>query len=158
MHPLLLLLASAAAAPANSTESSGAILHWNETALQAIKEDRTVPPIAARNLALLHGAIYDAVNAIDRTHTVFHVEATAPLGASMEAAASGAAHRVLTQLYPKQKKRFDAALDAALAALTDGRARQDGLAFGQSVADYMLAWRAEDGSDFRGPFISESAP
>jgi PAP2 superfamily len=158
MHPILLLLASAAAAPANSTEPNDAILHWNETALQAIKEDRTVPPIAARNLALLHAAIYDAVNAIDRTHTVFHVEATAPLGASMAAAASGAAYRVLTQLYPKQKKRFDAALDAALGAVADGPARQDGLAFGQEVADKMLAWRAEDGSDIKGPFVSESAP
>jgi hypothetical protein len=156
MHPILLLLASAAITEVPAPHD--AVLHWNETALQAIKEDRTVPPVAARNLALLHGAIYDAVNDIDRTHTVYHVEATAPLGASMEAAASGAAYRLLTQLYPKQKKRFDAALNTALAAVADGPARQDGLAFGQDVADKMLAWRAEDGSDIKGPFVSETGP
>jgi membrane-associated phospholipid phosphatase len=162
MHPILLLLASAAAAevptPPDRIEYRDAVLHWNETALQAIKEDRTAPPVAARGLALLHAAIYDAVNAIDRTHTVFHVDATPPLGASMEAAASGSAYRVLTQLYPKQKKRFDAALDAALREVAGGPARDDGLAFGQGVADKMLAWRAEDGSDRKGPFVSESAP
>ena len=94
MYPILLLMASTATAdaptpPDRVEDRDDAVLLWNETALQAIKEDRTPPPVAARNLAILHAAIYDAVNAIDRTHTVYHVDAAAPAGASMEAAAAG---------------------------------------------------------------------
>ncbi len=156
MHTILLLLASAAAAETPAPHD--AVLFWNETALQAVKEARTPAPVVAHNLAVLHAAVYDAVNDIDRTHTVFHVDATAPLGASMEAAVSGAAYRVLTRLYPKQTKRFDAALAVALAGVADGSARDDGIAFGQETADKILAWRGEDGADRKGPFDSESGP
>src|SRR5437763_674719 len=44
------------------------VLRWNETALNAIRAEGTPPPLAARNLAIVHAAIYDAVNAIRRTH------------------------------------------------------------------------------------------
>jgi PAP2 superfamily len=163
MHPILLLLASAAIADAATPPDrvefrDDVVLLWNEAALQAIKEDHTPPPVAARNLALLHAAIYDAVNAIDRTHSVYHVDATAPPGASLEAAAAGAAQRVLLQLYPRQAKRFNAALEASLIGVPDGPPRDGGIALGQSVADKMLAWRATDGFDRKGPFVAESAP
>ena len=162
MHPILFLLAASTMAdaptPPDRVEDRDVVLRWNETALQAIKEDRTPPPMAARNLAILHAAIYDAVNAIDRTHAVYHVDAAAPSGASMEAAAAGAAHRVLTQLFAKQTTRFDAALEETLRWIPDGRARDDGLALGRSVADRMLAWRANDGSARKGPVVAESAP
>ena len=163
MHALLLLLACTAAAddptpPDRVAFRDDVVLQWNDTALRTIKEERTPPPMAARNLAILHAAIYDAVNAIDRMHTAYHVEAAAAPGASMEAAASGAAHRVLTQLYPKQAKRFDAVLADSLVGVPDGPALDGGLALGESVADKMLAWRADDGADRKGPSVSESAP
>ena len=163
MYPLLLLLASAAAADAPTSSSrvefhDDAVLTWNQAALEAIKEERTPPPVAARNLAVLHAAVYDAVNAVDRTHTVYHVEAAAPAGASMEAAASAAAHRVLTRLYPKQTKRFDDLLAAALNGIPDGPALSAGLDLGESIADKMLEWRQDDGAERKAPVVSESAP
>jgi hypothetical protein len=160
VYSILLLLAVADAPTPSDHTGAGddMVLLWNEAALAAIKEDHTPPPVAARNLAVLHAAIYDAVNAIDRTHTVFHVNAVAPPGASVEAAAAGAAHRVLNQLYPKQAKRFDAALTDSLAGVPDGPALNGGLALGDSVAAKMLAWRAGDGEGRKGPFVSESAP
>src|SRR5204863_3467243 len=66
------------------------VLRWNEVALQAIRTEKTPPPIAARNLAIMHLAIYDAVMAIERTHEPCLVDASAPAGASAEAAATAA--------------------------------------------------------------------
>ncbi len=150
MYPILLLVAAAATAdpptPPDRVEDRDPVLRWNQAALQAIKQDRTPPPMAARNLAILHASIYDAVNAIDRSHAVYHVAVEAPAGASMEAAAAGAAHDVLTRLYPKEAKRFDAILDDELLWLPEGLARDDGLVLGRDVAARMLAWRADDGS------------
>ena len=44
------------------------VTDWNNAALDAIRVDRTAPPIASRSLAIVHVAIYEAVNGIARTH------------------------------------------------------------------------------------------
>src|SRR5437667_12526663 len=78
------------------------VLHWNEEALQAIRVAKTPPPLAARNLAMVHAAVYDAVNAVTRTHSAYLIDAHPPQGTSAEVAATVAAHRVLIELYPAQ--------------------------------------------------------
>jgi hypothetical protein len=132
------------AAPAPASDD--AVLRWNEVHLQAIRAGQTPPPLAARNLAIMHAAIYDAVNAILRTHQPYRVAASPTRPASPEAAAVAAAHRVLISLYPAQVARFDDALDASLCAIPGGPARQAGVEMGQYVAERLLAWRANDGS------------
>src|SRR6185295_4472209 len=72
--------------------------------------------------------------------------ASAPGGASPEAAAAAAAHRVLVALYPAQQSTFDAALATSLAAIPDGAAKTAGVSWGESVADQILALRANDHS------------
>src|SRR5438552_3950993 len=66
------------------------VIKWNEIALQAIRDDRSPPPIAARHLAIVHVSIYDAVMAITRTHQQYFVDATPFPGASPDAAAAAA--------------------------------------------------------------------
>jgi hypothetical protein len=122
------------------------VLRWNEVQLQAIRAEHTPPPIAARNLAIVHAAIFDAVNAVRPTHHSFYVQARATQAASAEAAACVAAHRALVSLYPRQVERFDDALDASLGAVPDGAAKDTGVRLGQYVAEKMLRWRARDGS------------
>lgn len=122
------------------------VLVWNEETLQAIRAEKTPPPIAARNLAMVHAAIYDAVNAVARTHTAFLVNARPPADTSMEAAAAVAAHRVLIALYPGQAKRLNAVLRSSLLEVPDGPARDEGVALGKFVAEQMLEWRSKDGS------------
>lgn len=129
------------------TPEGDAALDWNQTLLNAIKSDKTAPPKAARNMAMVHAAIYDAVNAIEQTHEVYHVGADAPDGASEEAAAAAAAHRVLVNLYPQQTATFDAALQASLAEIADGKAETDGVNLGKSVADQIVQWRSADGAN-----------
>jgi hypothetical protein len=69
------------------------ILAWNEAMLRAIKDEHTPPPLAARNLAILHAAMYDTVNTIRRTHAPYRFRETRnvnvrPVDASAEVAAT----------------------------------------------------------------------
>jgi membrane-associated phospholipid phosphatase len=121
------------------------VLIWNDAALDAIRAEKTPPPMAARNLAMMHAAIYEVVNAVERTHWYYVLDIHPPECTSPEAAAAVAAHRVLVALYPRQAKRFDAVLRATLPG-GNGPTVQHGVVLGQFVAEQMLAWRADDGS------------
>ena len=129
-----------------------AVVRWNEVALQTIRTDRTPPPVAARNLAIVHLAIYDAVMAIERTHQPYLNDVSAPAGTSTEAAAVAAAHWSLVALYPKQRQRIDAQLKHEWIDLPFTPARGAGVELGRSVADRILAARRDDGSGTPGNY------
>lgn len=123
------------------------VIEWSMTTLDAIRADRTAPPKAARVLAMVHVAMFDAVNLIDGgCEPYLELDFGAPRGASLEAAAAAAAHAVLVAAYPGQAATFDGALEASLTALPDGRAKDDGVAVGQAVGAAILAERADDGA------------
>src|SRR5262245_22660516 len=130
-----------------TTSGDDVVLVWNEASLKAIRAEKTPPPLAARQLAMVHVAIYDAVNPIRCTHETFRVDADPQPGTSPVAAAAAAAHRVLTDLYPGRIRQFDDLLTRSLEAVPDRNARQRGVSFGRLVARNVLAWRAGDGSD-----------
>jgi hypothetical protein len=121
------------------------VLEWNDLALQLVRHDKTPPPMAARNLAIMHAAVFDAVNSVTRKHKAYLTEARTPVGTSAEAAAASAAHRVLVALHPGQKAALDAALRHSL-VLMPAAGKADGVALGLLVADRMLASRSKDGS------------
>lgn len=97
-----------------------------------------------RTLAMLHIAMFDAINSIERRYTPYHLEVQASAGASAEAAAAQAAHDVLSALLPAQQAAYDAALAAQLNGIPRGRARQ-GIAIGKQAAAAVLEWRTNDG-------------
>jgi len=97
-----------------------------------------------RPAAMVHIAMFDAVNAIERAYTPYRFEVRASRGASAEAAAAQAAHDVLTALFPTQHATFDTVLQSQLANLPPGRKRQ-GIAIGSAVARAVLEWRENDG-------------
>jgi PAP2 superfamily/Domain of unknown function (DUF4214) len=123
-----------------------AVIDWNQTLLNAIRVDKTPPPVASRAMAMVQAAVYDAVNAIDGSHATYQISVSAPAGASMPAAAAAAAYRVLTNLFPAQQARFDAALASSLSDVPDNAAKLDGLQVGRAAADGILALRANDNS------------
>jgi hypothetical protein len=145
MTGTLFLLLFAAGAP-SQVPAPDVVLVWNEAALRAVRTERTPPPQVARHLAMLHAAVYDAVNAVRPAHRFYRFPTPVAGPTSAETAASVAAHRVLVELYPRQVDAFDAALDACLAAVPDGPAKDAGVALGQSVAERVMAWRQDDGS------------
>jgi membrane-associated phospholipid phosphatase len=134
------------------------VTDWNEVALRAIKTDQTPPPLASRALAILHTAIYDAVNGITRSHEPYLVS-DEPWGeASVEAAALAAGHFVLVQLYPAQQATFDAVYHNGLGATDDTPTQRAGIAWGESVANAILAVRANDGSAEVAAYVPGSRP
>lgn len=121
-----------------------AVMDWNATAAAL---PIAVPPVHARVMAAMHGAVHDALNAIEPRHETFRFQVEAPAGASKDAAVAGAAHGVLVALVPSQKAALDTALARSLASIGDERAKADGIVVGRTVAERMLAWRARDNFD-----------
>ncbi len=167
MIALSMLLMSAAHAPAQPqpdvrvqvlSAKQDMVLKWNDIALHAVRMDRSPPPVAARNLAIMHLSIYDAVMALERTHQPYLVDATPKPGSSAEAAAAAAAHRALTALYPKQRDYFDAMMKLCWSDMPANQARDDGADFGRFVADKMLESRRGDNSDWESRFDYKREP
>ncbi len=126
--------------------AGNAVLDWNEEAVDAIRLARNPPPLAALLYATYHVAIFDAVNGITRTNQGWLVNDPAPAGADMNAAIASAAYTVLDQLFIATNPRtLRIAYDNALAAIPDGQAKADGIAWGKKVAMAVLAKRADSG-------------
>jgi hypothetical protein len=141
-----------ALALAGSPLAADVVTEWNDVLLDAVRTDRTNPPRMTRFAAMVHTAIYDAVVGIVGGYEPYAVTDPAPPGASPEAAAAAAAHRVLADVYPAQQATFDAALAASLAAIPDGQPKQDGIDWGETVADEILSLRAGDGAADTVPY------
>jgi len=120
------------------------VLEWNELLLQSLAAQPPRVPLA-RNMAIVHVAMFDAVNAIDRSYEPYYADVHASRGASKEAAAAQAAHDTLTALYPARQAIYDGALAEDLAGIPAGLARQ-GVAVGKEVARQILELRADDGA------------
>lgn len=129
-----------------SAAGADVVTDWNAIAVDAVASHRTNPPVATRNFALVHGAVYDAVNGIVGDHLPYLMSDAGPAGASLEAAAAAAAHHVLVAVYPDAKGSFDAELAASLAAVPEGPPKEDGIAWGVHCAEALLEARADDGA------------
>lgn len=138
------------------------VVQWNRTLLVIVRthgaQPATIHP--TRSFALLHAAIYDAVNSIDRTHKPYLVDLPrASRSASQGAAAAAAAHEVLSQLYPAFQATLDTQLQQELTQIADGAAKTDGISIGQGVADLILDLRGNDGSSAPPvPYVFGNAP
>jgi membrane-associated phospholipid phosphatase len=142
-------------------ESGQPVIDWNRTLLSIVNTPGAQPANIqpTRNFAILHAAIYDAVNAIDRSHEPYLIDVRAPRDASETAAADAAAHTALVGLYPAQQSTLDADYAAELAKVPDGPAKDQGVQLGQEVARDLLAIRAGDGSNVTAPpFVPGTNP
>ena len=133
------------------------VIYWNQVQLQAIENDASTPEVASRGLAMVSASVYDAVNAINGTPG-YYVSLKAPADASADAAVASASYTVLSYLYPAQQSNLDAILAADLANIPDGQSKTDGLAVGQSVANTIIAMRADDGSTSYVAYTPGTAP
>jgi PAP2 superfamily len=148
--------ADSAAGPADE------VIQWNKTLLTIVRtpgaQPATVHP--TRSFAIVHAAVYDAVNAIDATHEPYlvRVEHVSP-HASQEAAAVAAAHETLVTLYPTFQTTLDRQYDQSLAQIPDGADKTTGIDLGRAVALATLALRSDDGSAATPiPFVFGNVP
>jgi hypothetical protein len=131
---------------------------WNVLALEAIRFANTPPPAASRQLAMLHVAMFDAVNGLGGGFLSFRVHTNPPPVAAAEAALAAAANHVLRYGFPQFTARFDEALQAQLRVILDGPAEQAGVAWGRQVAQEILRERDFDGANVGVDYRPSSGP
>jgi hypothetical protein len=138
--------ATSAAAPTNP------VLRWSAVAESAISAGR--PPASSTVLGgMVHGAIYDAVAAVEGGLEPFMTRVTAAPGASVDAAVAQAARDVLVARVPGQSATVQAAYDVAMAEIPAGPAKTAGSAAGAAAAAGMLAARQGDHYDDVVPYV-----
>ena len=122
------------------------IVQWNRVLMETIltpgQHPATIMPV--RSYAIMHTAMFDAVNSIEGSHTPYLTDVPGSQNASVQAAAAQAARDVLVGLYPTRIAIFDAELAVSLQGIEEYRAQQ-GIRVGQIVAERILAVRATDG-------------
>src|SRR5690242_1820042 len=147
-------------AHASSSSQPDQVIQWNRTLLQILQtpgaQPATIHP--TRSMAIVHLAIYDAVNAIVGGHAPY-LRVHAPRSASPEAAAAAAAHTALRVLFPDQQSVIDAKFADSLSQIGTGASVRQGIRVGNAAANAILAARTNDGSDTTPPaFVPRSGP
>jgi hypothetical protein len=138
----------AAIADGAARSRGNAVTHWNTVAIDVFKPTQGTNPMAqARSFAILHAAIHDALNAIDRRFAAYTPGLADAHGASEDAAVAAAAHDVLVAQVPEQALLVDDTYSRALAGIPDGAAKAGGIAVGQASAAANMLRRRNDGSE-----------
>jgi membrane-associated phospholipid phosphatase len=148
------------AAP-NAAVAVDPVIAWNQTLVGILGTPGAQPATihATRSLAILHAAIYDAVDSIEHTSAPYAISIKAPRRADPTAAAAAAGYAVLADLYPSQQETISSEFDSLLSPIPNGYHKYEGVRTGEAVASALLALRADDGSSLQQPaFTPGSAP
>jgi hypothetical protein len=136
------LLALTVAVPARAD----AVTEWNVNATTALgAAPAQAPTVTTIHLAMVHGAVYDAVNSIDGRYEPYLVQIRARRWFAQDAAVATAAYRVLAAVRPDQQPSLATQYAASLAKVPAGVAKDGGVAVGRIAASAMLAAREDDG-------------
>jgi hypothetical protein len=124
------------------------VVHWNTVAVDAFAPSQGTNPMAqSRTFAILHAAIHDALNAIDRRYEAYTPGLPAARHASADAAVAAAAREVLVRLLPDRATLVESAYGRALMTVRDGPAKAAGIATGLAAARATINRRQDDGAD-----------
>src|SRR5262249_50327923 len=142
--------------------NANVITDWDDKALVLVTPmasfGGTSPYMAQRMMAMVHAAMFDAINSIEQRYRPFLVQLPTAPTTSKEAAAAAAAATVLQTIDEKTAGQVKAALAAYLASIADGAAKTDGVTLGTAVAAKVLEARANDGSDAPDDYRPRTAP
>jgi len=125
------------------------IMDWNVKGDAIAAEKLVLPAQQSRAMSMLHIAMFEAVNAIERRYAPYKLTLSADRSTSKEAAAATAAHDILVSIYPDQKSMLDTALEKSLADVRDSEGKIKGIALGKEAAEGVIAFRANDGAAAR---------
>jgi hypothetical protein len=157
LRKVLLAVTTLCAAP---SAFANIITDWDEKAVAAV-----VPSLAGaspyppqRMIGMVHAAMFDAVNSIERRYRPYLVQLPAEPTTSKEAAAAAAAAAVLATIDAKTAGDMKAALAAYLASIPDGAAKSNGVKLGEAVAAKVVEARANDGSDAPDAYRPRTTP
>jgi hypothetical protein len=134
------------------------IMDWNAKADEIATQKQLTPFPHGRGLAMLHVAMFEAVNAIERRYIPYKLDLAADRSTSKEAAAASAGYHVLVALYPDQKANLDATFVAMLAGVAEGEPKTKGIDLGKKAAAEIIALRANDGADAPEDYRPHTSP
>jgi hypothetical protein len=148
-------------------DRASSVRHWNQVAIDASGLDHTPvapgenrnfgeqlgPGRASRAMAIVHLAVFEAVNSIEGGYKSYVGLAPAKKGTSLQAAVAQAAHDTLASLFPSQAPSFDSQLADDLSAIQEGGMKNNGIALGKRAAAAILTERANDGSQHSEPRV-----
>ncbi|HEX8246601.1 MAG TPA: vanadium-dependent haloperoxidase [Pyrinomonadaceae bacterium] len=136
------------------------VTDWNNIAdTVAVTNAKRAPAASVVDMAYVHAAVYDAVNAIDGRYSPYAVSlSNVPKTSSQDAAAASAAYHVLKTLFPGQNSFLELKYVQYLENIPDGGAKTKGVEVGREVANRFMALRANDGRDAAVPFSQGSGP
>ena len=164
---IILVLFALTAARAQTTDERDAnlpgenvVFQWNRVLQDTIRTPGQQPAtiFAVRSFAMMHAAMFDAVNSIDGSYTPYLIEVPINARASREAAAAKAAHDVLLALYPTRQAIYASELSDSLVGIS-GIRLSEGIRIGEVVAARLLMVRANDGWNApQTPYVLSLAP
>ena len=142
-----------------SSARADVVQDWNDTLCTVAETvvSKHNPGVPTRAMAMMNGSIYDVFQAVHRTHQPFKVNTLAP-GASVDAAASQAAYRVLSDMYPEMQATLDSTLSTRLGAVANGPAKTAGVDLGNLVAQQYLDAHQNDGWDLPDAYTPTVGP
>jgi PAP2 superfamily len=151
-YALAAALTGLAALVAPAVGSADTVTQWNQNAANALYVTAAQPPnVSVLHMAMVQGAVYDAVNAIDGSREGYLLTSrVATPTDSKDAAAATAAYRTLLNIVPAQQPGLQPLYEGTLAGIPDGAAKARGIAVGEAAAAAMIAARTADGRF--GPF------
>jgi hypothetical protein len=156
------VIAAWTAMAASGTAWANVITDWDEKALVVVAPMASFggssPYMAQRMMAMVHAAMFDAVNSIDRRYQQYLMQLPTDPATSKEAAAAVAAASVLTSIDQKTAGEMKIALTNYLAAIPEGAAKSDGIKLGEAVAAKVLDVRANDGSGAPDAYRPRTTP
>jgi hypothetical protein len=138
------------------------ITDWDEKGIAAVRAmanlGGTNPYLAQRMMAIVHAAMFDAVNSIERRYRPYLVQLPVDPATSKDAAAAAAAAAILTTISPKTADEMKVALAIYLGSIPDGAAKSDGVKLGETVAAKVLEARANDGAEAPDAYRPRTTP
>jgi hypothetical protein len=153
-----MLLALLLSAPITAA-AGNVVTDWDEKAVSIVQTGTAPPPpLGFRTMAILHSAMFDAVNSIEPRYKPYKVRLAATPDTSKESAAAAAAAAVLIKLFPDAAADVQSTLTSYLATLPDGEAKAKGVKLGQEVAEKILEARANDGASAPDAYRPKTRP
>ncbi len=141
-----------------TTARADVVTDWNAKVVEAGYVQKLRPDVHARAMAIMHIAMFEAVNSVEPRYAPYRSRLPAEPGASRDAAAHAAAHATLLQLIPDRAAEIDAMYAEALAKMADDSARARGIRVGEAAAAAILAERRDDGSANASDYRPHTTP
>src|SRR5262249_24793176 len=154
----LLLAGVVAASFVPASTRADVIIDWNAKSDEIAAQKQLPAFNHSRGTAMLHVAMFEAVNAVEGRYLPYKLKLTADRTTSKEAAAASAGHDVLLALHADQQSTLDAMLAKMLAAIADGEPKTKGIDLGKKVAADLIALRANDGMDTQETYRPHTSP